>query len=122
MSLEGKARDYRERAEELRAIAADFRELPAQQVLARLATDYERMALGLEGVLAPPSPDSRVRDYRFLIFDMRYANPMLKLVQATNADKARSLAALALAQSASHLAVEVWENDELLFTLGHWHD
>lgn len=45
-----KARNYRERAEELRTIAQDFADAQSRKMLTKLALDYERMAEQVEQV------------------------------------------------------------------------
>lgn len=48
MPYRAKVHEYRDRAEELRTIAQDFTDNETQQILTRLAVDYERMAQELE--------------------------------------------------------------------------
>lgn len=55
-----KARRYRDRAEELRAIAADWISDDAQAALLKVARDYERMASSLER--RPMGPDTATRE------------------------------------------------------------
>ncbi len=58
--METKAIRYRQRAEELRAIAAQVMDLKARATLLEVAEDYERMALSAENALdtsRPKKPD-----------------------------------------------------------------
>lgn len=59
-----------------------------------------------------------MRDFKFLVNDDRYSVPTLMLVQAAHYERACELAENVLSESPHHLAVEVWENDVLLATLG----
>jgi hypothetical protein len=59
MPLRQKAHGYREKAEELRAIAQDFTNAETKQILAKLATDCERMAVALERTARQMEPEVR---------------------------------------------------------------
>jgi hypothetical protein len=58
-----RARKYRQRAEELRAIAQDWVDHQAHQMMLKIASDYERMADQLEDRVPIPTPDA-LKDYR----------------------------------------------------------
>jgi len=59
-----------------------------------------------------------VRDFRFLTVDDRYSVPTLKFVQAADPERARAMAEQLLRESPHHRAVQVWEDETLLFVVG----
>jgi len=58
-----------------------------------------------------------LREYTFHIQDDRYSVPTLEFVVVRDEVRARELAAKRLHASEHHLAVEVFEDDALLFRL-----
>jgi hypothetical protein len=58
-----------------------------------------------------------MRDYQFFLNDDRYSVPTLRLVAAEDDTRARRLADLCLRESPHHLAVEVCENGQVVFTV-----
>ncbi len=57
-----------------------------------------------------------MRDFQFFVTDDRYDVRSLMFVQTSDAERARVLAARLLAEKHHH-AVEVWSDDQRLFTL-----
>jgi hypothetical protein len=57
--METKADRYRQRAEELRAIAEQVMDLKARGTLLEVAEDYERMAQAAENAGLPPKADGK---------------------------------------------------------------
>ncbi len=56
-----------------------------------------------------------MQDYTFQVHDDRYAVPTLEFVTAKDDMRARELAEKRLRASTHHLAVEVFEDDAMLF-------
>jgi hypothetical protein len=78
------------------------------------------------GSLAPAGrgvrPGAVVRDFEIYIDDSRYATPTFVLVQASDEQGARAIAAQKLAEDERHRGVEVWESGVRLFGLGSFAD
>ena len=55
--------------------------------------------------------------FTFYIRDDRYKVPTLALVDAEGVERARELAAQRLLESTSHAAIDVYEGEELRFTV-----
>ena len=60
----------------------------------------------------------RVRDFRFLVTDDRYSVLTLLFVEAEDAGAARALASRLLLEHAHYHAIEAWDAEEHLFTVG----
>jgi hypothetical protein len=56
-------------------------------------------------------------DYRFFIKDERYTVPTLSIVSAVSLPRARELAEQRLLESPYHVAIEVWNDEGLLFSV-----
>ena len=65
--------------------------------------------------MARGQPRGRVQAFTFMIQDDRYAVATVALVMLPDDGQARDIAARRLAESPHHLAVEVFQDDVLLF-------
>jgi hypothetical protein len=56
-------------------------------------------------------------DFLFLVTDERYSVPNLRILEAATTAAARTLAERILAESGHHRKIEVWRDNERLFSL-----